>query len=227
MKHSVVRAGLPVIFIGHALSSACAAQSLMERVPGVQRPAISPSLFYYSAIAVLPPEPTVFKIHDLVTIIVNENSKSSSDQKLETTKEASADATLSTVLDPWELLELRLVQAGITDLDLLRGDVEGEFTGEGEAERNDKIVDRLTATVIDVKPNGTIVLEARRQFDIDGEAKTVLISGVCRGEDVTSQGTVLSNQLADLSIVIKHEGDVKRASQKGWITRALESVFAF
>jgi flagellar basal body L-ring protein FlgH len=44
---------------------------------------------------------------------------------------------------------------------------------------------------------------------------------------VTTSNTVLSSQLADLTIVQETSGELRDASDKGWITRVLEAVFSF
>jgi len=206
-------------------------QNLMERDPmappareGLS--AINAPLYGASLFAIRPPEPTTFKVHDLVTIIINENSKATSDQTLDTKKNASTSATLGTIVDPMQLLEARII-AGNTNQDLLDVSADRTFKGEGEMERNDRIIDRITAEVIDVKPNGVLVLEARRVLEVDSESKTLLVTGKCHTDDITKERTIQSNQLADLSVSLRHEGELRKTARKGLITRALDALFAF
>jgi flagellar L-ring protein precursor FlgH len=102
-----------------------------------------------------------------------------------------------------------------------------KFKGDGKYERSDRFTDRITATVIDVKPNGVLVLEARRTIQKDEEVQNLVLSGECRREDVTQQNTVLSNQLADLTLLVNNSGDVREATEKGFLTRVFENVFNF
>ena len=102
-----------------------------------------------------------------------------------------------------------------------------KFKGDGTYTRNDRFTAKVTATVIDVKPNGTLVIEARRTITTNGETKTIVLSGSCRREDVTNANTVLSSQLANLTLIQNTEGDLKDNASKGWITRVLEAVFSF
>jgi len=180
------------------------------------------SLFY-----VTPPEPHEIQKHDIVSILIDENSSVRSEQTLETEKESSTNATLGTILDPWELLELRLRSGGLTNLDLVDANGEREFSGEGEYERRDQFTARIAATVLEVKPNGTVVLEARKRIVKDGEEQVMVLSGRVRQEDVTVQNTILSSQIAELTLVMNNAGDVRDAANKGWITRVLDAVFSF
>ncbi len=185
------------------------------------------SLYEWSMTAITPPQPREFRIHDLVTIVIDEQSKSSSSQTLETEKEATSKMELDSILDPWELLELRLREGDLSGLDLLDASAEREFAGEGDYERSDRFTARITAEIIDVKPNGTIVLEAKKEIVRDSEESLLVLSGVCRQEDITGQNTVLSSQLANLRVEQNNTGDVKKAASKGFLTNMLDTIFNF
>lgn len=180
------------------------------------------SMFY-----VRPPEPRTYMAHDLITIIVDETSKQEASQSLDTKKEASADMTVKSIVDPWELLELRLRQGALTDQSLIGTDFNQEFKGEGDYERSDRFSAKITAEIIEVKPNGTLVLQATKLIQKDEEIQTLVLSGVVRQEDVTDRNTILSSQMANLSLTVKNEGDVRSAAEKGLLTRVLEAVFNF
>lgn len=207
-----------------------ATNAQLARRPNPAPTAADPAetLYGLSLFAVRPPEPRAFQRHDLVTIIVNESSTMKSEQSLETSKETDASARLGAVLSIDDLLDLRLRgNTNISNLELLRYAASREFQGDGEYERKDRITDRLTATVIDVKPNGVLVLEARRFTASDEESKTFILSGNCRSEDITDQNTIQSNQLADLRLEVHHEGNIRKAATKGPLTRFMEWILPF
>jgi flagellar L-ring protein precursor FlgH len=180
-----------------------------------------------SSFLVQAPKPKDFAIHDLVTIVINESSKSSSQQKLDSKTDAKVKATLSRFPDLGKLIEGELANSEsnpITAADVGGGD---SFKGDAKYERNDRVSDRVTAVVVDMKPNGTLVLEARRTIAKDDEVQTVVLSGMVRREDVTNANSVLSSQIADLTVRIENEGELKDANQPGWITRLMRTVFDF
>lgn len=175
------------------------------------------------------PEPEIreYRAHDIVTIIIDEVSSSESSQTLETEKESTTSASINTLVDVLQLLELRLREQAIEDLDLVDVTAEREFTGEGEYEREDRLSARIAATILEVKPNGTVVLEARKRIEKDDEIQTIVLSGVARTEDITLQNTILSSQLADLMVSARNEGEVRNAAKKGIITKFFDTLFAF
>tara|TARA_R110002072_G_scaffold89134_1_gene199618 strand:- start:404 stop:1096 length:693 start_codon:yes stop_codon:yes gene_type:complete len=176
------------------------------------------------------PEPEVrtYQKHDIITIIIDEVSSQTSSQKLETEKESSSSVEVNAMIDLLKLLELQVnTNPRLENRTLFDATAGREFTGEGDYERKDQFSARITATVIDVKPNGTLVLEAQKRIQKDEEIQTLVIAGYARSDDITSQNTILSSQLANLSLAVENEGDLKKASEKGIITEFFDMLFAF
>lgn len=180
-----------------------------------------------SLILVEAPEPKKFAIHDKVTIIISETSTQSSKQKLDTKKDAGFKASLRDFPDLAALIDGRLENSASGTITAVDASTGQSFKGDGTYERSDRFTDRITATVIDVKPNGVLVLEARRTITKDEESQTLVLAGEVRGEDVTTSNTVLSSQLAELSVTVTNTGDLKDTASKGWITEFFETVFNF
>jgi flagellar L-ring protein precursor FlgH len=197
--------------------------TLDERgIPDSTEPLEATSMF-----VVTPPDPRTFEVHDLISILIDENSQSTMEQNLETKKDYSMSGSVESFPSLRHLLELQLQNGDSQRMAELRLDYANDYTGDGKAERKDRITARITAEVIDVKPNGTLVIEARKSIRENRESKTILLSGTCRQEDVTDNNTVSSSQIASLTLAIETEGEVHRSARKGLIPRALETLFAF
>jgi len=188
----------------------------------VKAPLRGMSLFLVEA-----PPPKTFAVHDLITIIINETSKQSSQQKLDTKTDASLKGGLSKFPSLSKLLEAELTNGGNSPI--AEVDVGGseKFKGDAKYERNDRFTDKVTAEVIDVKPNGVLVLEARRTIGRDKEIQTIVLCGMCRREDVTNANSILSSQLADLTMRVENEGKLRDSNEPGWISRLLGTIFDF
>jgi len=214
-----------------ALGSGASAQSLFlaqEQIEPAEEPtAPMVSMQQVSLVYVEPPEPRVIQKHDIITIIIDETSSMTSSQKLETEKESKGDAQLNSLISALALLELRIASSDLTDVDLLDFNAKREFTGEGDYERKDKFTARITAQVLEVKPNGTLLLQAVKRITKDDEIQTLVLAGVVRPEDITLQNTILSSQMANLTLDLQNEGELKDTAEKGLITKVLDTVFAF
>lgn len=201
----------------------------VEGMPG-EDPVLNPvaDLSGVSLYAVQPPKPRTLKMHDLVTIIVNQSSKMTHDQSLDTDKKFDSGVAVEAFLDYMALLEDFQWQASDND-DFPEIAIGGQnkFQGDGEFDREDRVTARITAEVIDVKPNGTVVLEARASVTTDKETQTMLLSGVCRQEDISAQNTIQSTSLSDLRLDTRHTGEVKNAGSKGILTKFFEGLINF
>ena len=216
-----------------ALSGAANAQSLFQDEPEAvpvkaeDDRSTHESIYATSLIAVKPPDPRVYKEHDLITIEVSEISNIKREQSLDTEKKYQNDAAMATLDTIRQFIELRAPLQAINPSPSNLADSQSKFEGDGEYERKENITARITARVLEVKPNGTLLLEARTSIETDKEKQTILLSGLCRSEDVTGRNTINSSQLYDLALNIQHEGQVTKASEKGLIPRALEAIFNF
>lgn len=214
-----------------AAASPVAAQTLLSTPPPPEvvdsrgNPEINAELHAYSLTVVEAPKPKTFEQHDLVTIVISETSQQSSTQKLDAKKTTTFKADVKKFPDLMKFLEAQLVNGdSAVGLDLSSGQ---QVKGDGKYQRDDRFVDRITAEIIDVKPNGRLTLEARRTIQKDEEVQMLVLVGECRREDVTEHNTILSSQLASLTLRVENEGHVKDAANKGWITRVFQAVFNF
>ncbi len=174
-------------------------------------------------------KPPTFQKHDLIQIVVRETSRAKSKQKLKSEKEYDLTGQISAWpdLNLRDLLDLRIMAGRTTDLPQLGLNFENEFEGKGDYERRDDFTARITAEVIEVLPNGNLVLEARSQIKMDEEISTMKVTGTCSPDAVTPANTVFSNNLHDLKIEKVNTGELKNANQKGFISKILDAVFAF
>jgi flagellar L-ring protein FlgH len=190
--------------------------------PGAAKPA-SISLF-----AVAPPEPRTVRKHDQITIIIREESEFSSDGNSEAKKSYELDARISEFIDMGALLDGRLTGGGVKD-PIPSVNVSGnrDFKGEAKVDRQDTFVARIQAEVVDVKPNGTCVVQARKRIVTDEEEQEFVLTGSLRAADVTVDNTVLSTQIANLELQKKHKGAVRDGTKRGLVPKLLDAINPF
>jgi flagellar L-ring protein precursor FlgH len=186
---------------------------------GAGNPALESTSFF----AVPEPEPRVVRKHDLVTIIIREQSEFMSDGSTETSKDAALEAEIA------QMVRLNLsnfalenaVTGATPRIDLSGG---RSFAGEGSVERTDRFTTRLTAEVVDVKPNGNLVLAARKRITTEDDEQVFLLAGIARAQDITADNTILSTQLYDLDVRRLSSGTVRNATRKGMLPKLLDQL---
>jgi flagellar L-ring protein precursor FlgH len=219
---------------GPATNSAEQAASMMRKTGGsllqaqlaapTEASQVKPS--QVSFFAVPEAQPKTLKVHDLVQIIVQEQSAITSKATNNISRDSELDAKVNNFVKlDLSKLKLQGLQPSITPEVNLSGI--RSFQGQGDIERSDSFTARITAEVVDVKPNGTCVLQARKRIKTDEEEQQFILTGTCRVEDITADDTVTSTQLYDLELQKNHKGDVRQATKRGTLGKLLDVINPF
>ena len=181
----------------------------------------------YNLYAVTPPPPHVLKKHDLVNIVVNEESKSQSSGASDQERKVDLDAKVDAFVK-FNLAKLSL-QGGAAGANPPEIKLEGtrNFKATGEYDRSDVMTTRLEAEIIDVKPGDMLEIQARRHLKVDDEEITVVLSGECRVQDVDASNSVLSTDLHDLNLEKTTRGQVSDTNHRSIIHRLLDILNPF
>ncbi len=195
-----------------------------------QEGSLSPAIKQVSFTAVTLPEPRTYQVNDIVTIIVRESTTAAIDASMSTKKDATWKAELAEFpdLNLADILKLDLKPMTFPDgtpkLDIKSN---SKFDGEGDYGHKTEMTARLAARVLDVKPNGLLVLEARKFVENDDETMTMIVTGTCSVDEIAIDKTVLSSSLYDLHISKQHTGELRKSSKKGLLTKVIDFVFNF
>jgi len=166
------------------------------------------------------------RINDIISIRVDELSRVTSEGEMERRKNSQYDA----ILREWiELIGLKALKpAPQADGDpRVSGQVQQQYRAEGQLETRDSLIFNIAAKVVDLRPNGNVVLEAHRQLRINNEVWEYSLSGECRREDVNPDNTLLSRNIVDLRIDKRERGHVRDAYRRGWLQRWFDQVHPF
>lgn len=180
-----------------------------------------------SFFAVPEPEPRVLRRHDIITVVIREESgfksKGNTDVKREAALEAKIDEFIKLDLSNWAISG-----GGVgANPPSIKAEGTRDFKGTGSVDRSDSMTARIAVEVLDVKPNGTLVLQGSKRIKTDDELQQFTLTGICRAEDVSADNSVLSTNLYDLSLEKKHTGAVRDATKRGWATKLLDALNPF
>lgn len=163
-------------------------------------------------------------IGDIVTILVQENNSASKDQSTKTARKSNVDASISTFLYGGGVNKL-LTKGG--QLPALKFGGSSDFDGGGTINNSETITARIAVRVIDVLPNGTMIVEGTRKTSFSGETQDAILRGVIRVADIQSNNSVYSYNVADATIKYVSNGAVSSVQKKRWITKVWDKVAPF
>ena len=202
--------------------------SLLQASPSAATPAGANSKTpSYSLYAVGDPEPKVLRKHDLVNIVVQEVSTYTATGDSNQVRDSNFDAKVDQFVrfSPSSMSLHGTGQA--TNPVEVKLEGERDFKGTAAVDRSDAVTLRVEAEVIDVKPNGTLVLQSKKHIKTDEEEQTIILSGVCRVTDIDATNSVLSTDLQDLDLQKITTGQIHDTTKRGYLHKLLDFLNPF
>jgi len=142
---------------------------------------------------------------DLITVLIAENQAIKNEETSQLRKATTLDYRLDSFdINPDAFDPLPRVAASSKD----------DFNGTANYEKNGEFTARITAIVMDVLPNGNMVVKGRREIQIDDETKVIEFSGVVRRFDVKADNTITSELVADARVSYTGEGQLTDATSR-------------
>ena len=99
--------------------------------------------------------------------------------------------------------------------------------GEGESTRQSSLTAYITARVIDLMPNGNLVIEAKKEVIINKEKQVAVLTGIIRPRDIEYNNVIDSNKIADMQIKFIGKGPVNAQARRGWLSWLLGVIWPF
>lgn len=165
---------------------------------------------------------TANKTGDLVTIVIQENQ--------DVRNEESSDLKKGTSLD-YEFTNLDIKPNLFNPLPHVAGKSDDQFTGTANYQKKGKFTARVTAMVVDVLPNGNMVVSGRREIRIDQETKLIEFSGIIRRWDIGTDNSVVSELVANAKVAYTGTGPLTNSTNRrgigAWVHDAISWVWPF
>lgn len=102
-------------------------------------------------------------------------------------------------------------------------------TLDGRAEYEDarRFTDAITVTVMDVLPNGNLVVLGERNRETGGDPHVLEISGIVRPSDIGYDNTIESQRVANFNVVARGDGISEPYTRPGWLGRIFDVLWPF
>lgn len=172
------------------------------------------------------PPPREIQKHDIVSVRVDVLARMSADGELRRRKDARYDARLK----DWIILDgLRSMRPDpMTDGEpRMRGELRSDYRSLGELDTSESLAFELACEVVDIRPNGNLVLEGRRKVVVGDECWTNVLTGICRPESIGPNNVVLSRDIVNLDIKKMETGSVASGYQRGWFQKIFDLIQPF
>jgi flagellar L-ring protein precursor FlgH len=160
------------------------------------------------------------RLHDVVSIVVTENLAASTDGQVKNSRASNASSGLTGLfgaLSASNRLQNLLGQSSASGL-----------TAQGQSVTNSSLSTTFGGEVVDVLPNGMLVVQATRQLTFSQQTQVIKLRGLVRPEDVSAQNQVESTAMTDLELEVTGKGIINDSTyRQNPVWRFLQKLLVF
>jgi flagellar L-ring protein precursor FlgH len=170
------------------------------------------------------PRPRKVGVHDIVTVVVDEKSEMLHNTRFNRQRNAIFKAQLKEFIKINEKGNLDNAALNSPTID---AQLRSQLQSFGQSQTQEGLKYRIAATVVDLLPNGTLVLEARKSIHTPDDVWEYRLTGRIRTQDILGNNTVLSENIAELKIEKNQVGKVEDSSKRGILGKLYDYLLPF
>ena len=160
------------------------------------------------------------RVDDLVTIVVNETFSAVATGDVKTARNASAQSAITAAGG--------VTRAAGPLANLVKSNTQTALQGQGETSRGAVLTANLSARVVQVLPNGYLVIEGTKRVQVSSENQVVTVRGVIRPVDLDLANDIPSNRIAQMEVQVNGKGVVNDSIRRpNFLYRLLLGILPF
>jgi flagellar L-ring protein precursor FlgH len=158
--------------------------------------------------------------HDLISVVVQESLAASTDGTVKNSRASNASSQISALFGA--------LHTGNALQNLLNQSSSSGLNAAGTSATNSSLATVLGGQVLEVLPNGMLVIEAARQVEFSQQTQTIVLRGLVRPEDISQSNQVLSTAISSLELEVRGKGIIDDYTHRqNAFVRLLEKVLVF
>jgi flagellar L-ring protein precursor FlgH len=111
--------------------------------------------------------------------------------------------------------------------DLASVDSSSSSSGNGSVQRNEQIALKIAATVVDVLPNGHLVVQGTQEVRVNFELRDLQVAGIVRPEDISRQNTITYDKIAGARVSYGGRGQITDVQQPRYGQQVTDILLPF
>jgi flagellar L-ring protein precursor FlgH len=160
------------------------------------------------------------RLHDVVSIVVAESVAAETDGQVKNSRASNASSGITGLFG--SLSTSNRLQ------NLLGQNSASGLTAQGQSVTNSSLTTTFGAEVVDVLPNGMLVVQATRQLTFSQQTQLIRLRGLVRPEDVSAQNQVQSTAMTDLELEVTGKGIINDTTyRQNPVWRFLQKLLVF
>lgn len=166
----------------------------------------------------------LWRAGDLVTIDIAQNASASTNDGSQVQRQATTNTNVSAFLG----VPLTVGHSGGQPFSPSFGTSDDtNFKGQGQTSASNTIQGQVTAVVTQIEPNGVLAVRGKTNVNINGDLRSIAITGFARPQDIGPDNSISSNELAGMNIQYVGEGPTQTAHHVPWLQNFINHDWPF
>jgi len=163
------------------------------------------------------------QVGDILTITVNIADKAAIENETQRSRTNKEDSGIDNFFGK---AKVPIMNAAVPTR-IFSGDSTSSSDGKGSVDRKEALQTNVAAVVIQVLPNGNLVVEGKQEVRVNFEVRELIVAGIVRPEDIQSDNTIDSSKIAEARIAYGGRGQITDVQQPRYGQQVLDVILPF
>lgn len=165
-------------------------------------------------------------IGDILTVTINMNDSAVISNETKTDRQSTQSIGVNNFMG-LEANFADVLPKTVNPKKLIGVNSEPTLDGKGSINRSEQVQFKLAATIIQILPNGNLVISGRQEMRVNYEIRDAQVVGIVRPEDISSANTVPYEKISEARLIYGGRGQLDDIQQAPWGQQILTAISPF
>jgi flagellar L-ring protein FlgH len=163
------------------------------------------------------------QVGDILTVTVNITDKAVVANETQRSRTNTEDSGITNFFGKTKVPIIN----SATPTRIFTADSTSSSDGKGSVNRNETLTTNVAGVVMQVLPNGNLVIEGKQEIRVNFEIRELIVAGIVRPEDIQSDNTIDSSKIAEARISYGGRGQITDVQQQRYGQQVLDVLLPF
>ena len=166
------------------------------------------------------------RIGDILTVSVRITDNAKFENETQRSRKNTEDSGVSDFIGS-KTINASAAAKAVLPGRILTADSAASSEGKGSIDRKEELQTNVAAVVMQVLPNGNLVVEGKQEVRVNYEVRELIVAGIVRPEDIQSDNTIDSTKIAEARIAYGGRGQISDVQQARYGQQVLDVLLPF
>ncbi len=166
------------------------------------------------------------RVGDVITVDIKFSNKATVDDKLDVSRTNTQSTPINNLFG-YEKYAKKVFPNAVTPKSFTNLGSDTDLKTKGSRESTDEMDIKIAATIIQILPNGNMVIQGRREMRISAEVRTIELKGIIRREDIVAGNRIKYAKIAEARLSDVSKGEISDLNTTPWGQEILNKILPF